>query len=366
MINQFSRKILSLTLVFSTIASFVFAQSVKPFKKDNLIIYRIGDMHSGSDINTYNACPIYLDEYNVSGEKPVLVQSVGLPAKTIGENRRIVALGKDVWSGWISLSNDGQYITVPGYDAGLGTEIANKPAESVNRVVALVGADGGVNSSFVLNTAFNNNAFRSAASFDGAEIWAAGGGGANNGGIFYLKKGEKQGVNLGGLSFRQMKYIDGELYACENTKVYRVGAGKVVEAPKKFTNLTGDPVFTDATSFTIVNLDKTGTSPQKVLYLLSYNNGLAKYSLVKNKWELNGIYKNDAVLKGNSIEAKVVDGKVKLYVITSGNERGGDGKLIEILDNAGYNENINGSGKLLLKSSENQTFRSLSWAPVKK
>jgi len=365
MINQFNRKFLSFLAVLSTITCFAFAQSAKPFKKDNLIIYRVGDMHSGSDINTYNACPIYLDEYNVTGEKPVLVQSIGLPAKTIGENRRIVALGKDVWSGWISLSNDGQFITVPGYDAGLGTEIANKPAESVNRVVALVAADGSINSSFVFDNAFNNNAFRSATSFNGTEVWAAGGGGANNGGIFYLKKGDKS-VNIGGISFRQIKYIDGELYACENTRVYRLGAGKITEAPKKFTNITGDAVFTDATSFTIVNLDKTGAGAQKILYLLSYNSGIAKYSLVKNKWELNGIYKNDAIIKGNAVEAKVVDGKVKLYIISTGNERGGDGKLTEVLDNAGHNESINASAKFLLKSAENQNFRSLSWAPVKK
>ena len=364
--NKISRKVLALLVVFGSVTSAAFAQQVKPFKKDNLVIYRIGDMHSGSDINFYNACPIYLDEYNVSGEKPVLVQSVGLPAKTIGENRRIAALGKDVFSGWISLSNDGQYIVVPGYDASLGTEIANKPAESVNRIVALVGADGSINSSFVLNNAFNNNSFRSVATIDGSEIWAAGGGGANNGGIFYLKKGEQQGVNVGGASFMQIKYVDGDLLACEKARVYKIGSGKVTEAPKKFTNLTGDPIFTDATSFAFVNVDKTGTNPQKVLYLLSYNNGVAKYSLVKNKWELNGIYKDDSITKGNAIEGKVVDGKIKLYVISTGNTRGGDGKLIEVTDNAGYNQEISASSKLLLKSAENQTFRSLAWSPVKK
>lgn len=362
--NKFSRKAITLVAMFGSITGSALAQSAKPFKKDNLVIYRIGDMHSGSDINTYNACPIYLDEYNVSGEKPILVQSIGLPAKTIGDNRRIVALGKDVWSGWISLANDGQSIAIPGYDATLGTEIANKPAESVNRVVAVVGADGNINSSFVLDNAFNNNAFRSAATYDGSEIWAAGGGGANNGGIFYLKKGEKTGVNLGGLSFRQIRFHDGNLYACENTRVYQVGTGKVAEVQKKFINLTGDPTFNDGTSFTIVDLDKTGTNPQKVLYYLTYNNGVTKYSLVKNKWVVNGVYKD--IAKGNAIEAKVIDGKVKLYVISSGNDRGGDGKLIEIIDNAGHGQDIDGSSKLLLKSAENQTFRSLSWAPVKK
>lgn len=350
--------------MFGALAGPTLAQSAKPFKKDNLVIYRIGDMHSGSDINTYNACPIYLDEYNVSGEKPVLVQSIGLPAKTIGDNRRIVALGKDVWSGWISLASDGQSIAIPGYDAGLGTEIANKPAESVNRVVAVVGADGNINSSFVFDNAFNNNAFRSTATFDGNEVWAAGGGGANNGGIFYLKKGEKNAVNLGGISFRQIKFYDGNLYACENTRVYQVGSGKVTEAPKKFNNLTGDPTFNDGTSFTIVDLDQTGTNPQKVLYYLTYSNGLTKYSLIKNKWVVNGVYKD--IAKGNAIEGKVVNGKVKLYVISSGNDRGGDGKLIEITDNAGHGSDISASSKLLLKSAENQTFRSLSWAPVKK
>ncbi|MFD1631730.1 hypothetical protein [Pseudopedobacter beijingensis] len=364
--NKFSRKAITLVAMFGSITGSALAQSAKPFKKDNLVIYRIGDMHSGSDINTYNACPIYLDEYNVSGEKPVLVQSIGLPTKTIGENKRIVAVGKEVWSGWISLSNDGQHIVVPGYDASLGTEIANKPAESVNRVAALVGVDGSVNSSFVLSNAFNNSAFRSVATIDGSEIWAAGGGGINNGGIFYLKKGEQQGVNIGGATFMQIKYVDGDLLACEKARIYKIGSGKVTEAPKKFTNLTGDPIFTDATSFAFVNVDKTGNNPQKVLYLLSYNNGVAKYSMVKNKWELNGIYKDESITKGNAIEGKLVDGKIKLYVISTGNTRGGDGKLIEIIDNAGHGQDIDGSSKLLLKSAENQTFRSLSWAPVKK
>lgn len=360
----FSKKLLVLLVVAGINFGSSFAQVAKPFKKDNLVIYRIGDANSGSDINNYNACPIYLDEYNVSGDQPVLVQSVGLPVKTIGENRRIVALGKDVLAGFISRSNDGKYLVVPGYDASPGTDILNKPANEVNRVVALIGADGKINTSSVVENTFNNNSFRSAASFDGTDLWLSGGGGANNGGIFYLKKGEKEGVNLGGLSFRQIKFYNGDLYASEAARIYKIGTGKVTEGGKKFTNLTEESTIKDGTSFVIANLDVTGTSSKQVAYFLTYNNGIVKYSLIKNKWVNNGVFKGAG--KGTGIEARVIDGKVKLYVISSGNDRGGDGTLIEVLDNSGYNETISAASKVLLRSGTNQTFRSLSWSPSAK
>lgn len=358
---QFTKKLLTLLVIAGINCSYSFAQTAKPFKKDNLVIYRIGNANSGSDINTYNACPIYLDEYNISGDKPILVQSVSLPTQTTGENRRIVALGKDVIAGFISRSNDGKYLVVPGYDAAPGTDILNKPAGEVNRVVALIGADGKINTSSVIENAFNNNSFRSAASFDGTDVWLSGGGGANNGGIFYLKKGEKKGVNLGGLSFRQIKFYNGDLYASEATRIYQIGTGKIAEGGKKFTNLTGESAIKDGTSFVITNLDATGTNPKQIAYFLTYNNGIVKYSLVKNKWINNGVFKGAE--KGTGIEARVIDGKIKLYVISSGNDRGGDGTLIEISDNSGYNETISAESKVLLRSSPNQTFRSLSWSP---
>ncbi|ERJ60962.1 hypothetical protein [Sphingobacterium paucimobilis] len=339
----------------------VLAQA-KKITQGNLVIYRIGDANSSGDINSDKACPIYLDEYKLSVDKADLVQSIALPSDKSGANRRITAIGRDILSGWISLSDNGKYIVVPGYDAPLGETVVNKSSAVVNRVVALVDIDGKVNSETTANNPFSENAYRSAASIDGTDVWMSGGGVAGNGGLFHLTKGTNQGTHIGGMSIRQIRFYAGDLFMGDGARLYRVSAKNSTTPGTKFANITGDPRFKNGTGFIIVNLAGKDQPAKNVAYVMTFQEGIFKYSQVGNKWVFNGEYTDLKNLTG--VEAKEENGKAKLFIISSANTRGGDGVLYEIADMSGHNEDINmGASKVLAKSNTGQTFRSLVWAP---
>src|SRR5580765_4919620 len=85
-----------------------FAGTIQP---GDLVIYRVGD-GSGSLINTGNA--VFLDEYTTSG---TLVQSIAMPTANNGANHSLIASGTATSEGLLSVSANGQYVFLTGYNA---------------------------------------------------------------------------------------------------------------------------------------------------------------------------------------------------------------------------------------------------------
>jgi hypothetical protein len=106
--------------------------------------------------------------------------------------------------GTLQLSGNGQYLTIMGYatnaDAynnaydpnGGGTALAQSPNSGVGganvaRVIALIGADGSVNSTTAISNVFNQNNPRSVYSANGTSFYISGQGNKDNsGGVFYV------------------------------------------------------------------------------------------------------------------------------------------------------------------------------------
>src|SRR5205807_2633621 len=86
-----------------------------PFTPGNIVLYRVGD--GGATLGSTGTA-VFLDEYTPAG---VFVQSVAMP--TTGTSGRLVASGTATTEGFLTRSEDGRYLVVPGYDANIGTVV---------------------------------------------------------------------------------------------------------------------------------------------------------------------------------------------------------------------------------------------------
>ena len=136
------------------------------FTPGNLVVYRVGD---GVAALGSNATAVFLDEYTPAG---VFVQSIPMPTAVAGANLRLTASGTATTEGFLSRSQDGAYLVVPGYDADIGTAVTG--STTVPRVMGRVDNSGTINTSSSYIDAATPGNIRSVASVDGTRFWASG------------------------------------------------------------------------------------------------------------------------------------------------------------------------------------------------
>jgi hypothetical protein len=157
------------------------------------------------------ASAITLQEFTLGGggTSASSVGTLTLPQSTIGANSAISGEYGSASEGFLQLSTDGHYLTIVGYgvaaDAfntaplstygtnalGQTTSLTGQSVTTVPRVVALIGANGSVNTTTALTGVFNMNNPRSAATVDGSSFYVSGQGvtGDGTGGVFYATLG---------------------------------------------------------------------------------------------------------------------------------------------------------------------------------
>ncbi|HET8827827.1 MAG TPA: T9SS type A sorting domain-containing protein [Pelobium sp.] len=162
-------KKLFLTSVLALTISMGFSQG---FTAGNLVVYRYGD---GSAYTNGQLVPVFLDEYTTAG---VLVQSLGVPKVASGDNKGLTGLlklsstGTYQQEGISTLSQDGKYISIFGYNAAVGATV---PSAADGLVVGVIAADGSINTRTTLSSdpTTGLGSPRSAI-IDGTNIWAHG------------------------------------------------------------------------------------------------------------------------------------------------------------------------------------------------
>jgi len=157
------------------------------------------------------AAPLTLFQYAPSGTSAAsFVNSLALPQAASGANLPVSGEYGSSSEGTLQLSGLGQYLTILGYGidvasfnanpANYGAAPSNALAQSgsltgqsytpVPRVLALIDANGNVNSSTALLNIFNTNNPRSAFTVDGSSAYVSGQGtgsaGDATGGVFYI------------------------------------------------------------------------------------------------------------------------------------------------------------------------------------
>jgi hypothetical protein len=158
------------------------------------------------------ASPLTLFQYSPMGTKSVMyVNSLVLPQVASGTNSPVSGEYGSSSEGTLHLSGSGQYLTIMGYGVNAASFNANPPLYGaapsnalgqsgsltgqsytpVARVVALIDANGNVNSSTALYNIFNTNNPRSIYTWDGTTAYVSGQGTGSDatGGVFFTSLG---------------------------------------------------------------------------------------------------------------------------------------------------------------------------------
>ncbi len=199
--------------------------AVVAFTAGDFVVYRVGI--GGANNLSGAASAVFLDEYNSSG---TLVESVPMPVQsTSGGNQALVGTGNAPSEGELTLSPNGQYLTVTGYDTSVGTGlVSNSSSTDVPRTVAVVSSTGSVNinSTTALTDFSSGGNFRSAVTTNGTNLWVAG----NSGGVAYTTVGSTTSTPIDSTdeqNLRDIQIIDGQLYVSsqKSVRLASVGSG---------------------------------------------------------------------------------------------------------------------------------------------
>jgi hypothetical protein len=185
------------------------AQAPFSFTANDLVVSVEGDGSGTGSYTDNQAAPLTLYEYSLSGTSgAMLAGSLMLPqTSTPGGNYAVSGEYGSSSEGTLQLSGNGQYLTIMGYatnadaynstyDNGVtsSTALAQSPntgvgGANVARVIALVGANGSVNSTTAITGVFNENNPRSVYTQNGTSFYISGQGNADDtGGVFYVSK----------------------------------------------------------------------------------------------------------------------------------------------------------------------------------
>src|SRR5260221_2186634 len=138
----------------------------------DVVVYRVG-IGSGSLVNTGN--PVFVDEYKTNiPSQASPVQSIAMPST--GSGTKLVASGTATSEGLLTVSPDGQYVSLTGYNSLTtgSTSLAGATSTSVNRSVAVIPTSTGIAGFTSLSDFASSNNPPSAVTTDRTSISVAG------------------------------------------------------------------------------------------------------------------------------------------------------------------------------------------------
>ncbi|HEX6432384.1 MAG TPA: T9SS type A sorting domain-containing protein, partial [Niastella sp.] len=302
-----------------------------------------------------------------------LVQSVAMPVAVSGSNDILTAAGNGNTEGLLTLSTNGQYLVLTGYNAPVGTiGVGGTPSDQWSRTIGLVKYDATINTSTALTDLSSGAFVRCAVSTNGSDIWACGAGTANStGGVRYATVGATTStqLNSAGTGLLRCLYIArGQLYVSGTSSTPRigtVGTGLPTTTGQTITNLPGLPETILPGQFILLDLD-AGIAGVDVLYFTNDNSGIQKYSLVSGSWVSNGTVGVSAD-DYRSLTPKVSGTTVTLYATRRGANSSSikGGQLVSLTDASGYNGAFSATPVVLANATTNQAaFRGVAPAPV--
>jgi predicted extracellular nuclease len=324
-----------------------------PFTAGDLVIYRVGDGTSGL-VNT--GSKVFLDEYTPSG---TLVQSIAIPSSAIGANNSLIASGTATSEGLLTLSGDGKYLMLSGYNAALGS-LASAPSRTVGRV----DSNGVVDTSTALTDFSAGNNPRSVVSTNGTDLWVAGGAG----GVRYATIGSTTSTQLSTTltNIRQVNIFNGQLYASTGSgttvRLGTVGSSTPTTSGQVITNLPGFPVTGSPYGFYLADLTPTIAGVDTLYVADDIANQIQKYSLSNSgNWVANGSVTATGV---RGLTASTSGSTVNIFGTTGGSGATGGGSLYSFVDTTGYNANISGTASTIATAALNTAFRGIAFAPT--
>ncbi len=320
----------------------------------DLDIYRVGDGTTAL-INTGN--PVFIDEFSQAG---ALVRSIPMPTATNGANHRLIASGTATSEGLLTLSADGHFLVLGGYDAPIPTTgLVGTASTATPRTVGRVDSSGNVDTTTGLTDWATGNNPRGVASPNGTDFWVTGAAG----GVLHATLGASTSTSISTtvVNLRQPEIFAGQLYVDTSSQsLFRIGTVGTGIPTTGGTAITGLPGFATGTGspygFFLADLD--GNPGLDTLYVSDDGVGLTKYSLVSGSWVSNGTV-GAATDLYRGLTGFVNGTQVTLFAT-----RGvGATTLVSVVDSSGFNEPISGAPTLLATAGANTAFRGVAFAP---
>ncbi|HMP04917.1 MAG TPA: hypothetical protein PJ982_01090, partial [Lacipirellulaceae bacterium] len=215
-----------------------------------LWVARVGDGSAGL---TNASTALFIDKFDLAGSP---LSSLALPTDFSGANQPLTLSGTATSEGFLSLSTNGQYLTLGGYGVAPGTAaVPQTSSATVNRVIGRIDVNtNAIDTTTALTdgysgTASNNSPLRSVVSTDGTEFWTAGTAATGaNGGVRYTTLGATTSTQLSTTptNTRVVNIYNGQLYVSAAAGAFRgvsaVGTGLPNAAGETTTLLPGfDP-----------------------------------------------------------------------------------------------------------------------------
>ncbi len=332
-----------------------------PFTAGDLVVEQIGN---GTGSLTSAAAPVFVNEYKPDG---TLVQSIPMPTTVAGSNLRLTDSGSATSDGYLNLSTNGQYLTLTGYNAAVGTASVASTSTSggtpVARVVGLIDSHGNVDTTTSL-VAYSGNNVRSAVTTNGSDIWVSGAASSGNpGGVTYTTlgaTGTETALSSSVVNTRVVGVFDSQLYVTSgsgsNKGVNMVGTGLPTASGTPFTLSIGS-----SSPYGMFLTQLNPSSPGlDTAYVADDGVGIEKFSLVSGTWVADGVIGSSSDSYRGLTGAVTANG-VQLYATRQGGSSQG---VVSLLDSSGYNATITGTPNVMVSLGTNEAFRGIAFAPV--
>ena len=330
--------------------------AVPAFTSGRLVVTRIG---TGTAL-TSAATAVFLDEYTTTGTSGI---SFALPTTTVGNVNRLVGSGTATSDGQLNLSTDGQYLTMGGYDASVGT-LSVATTGSNNRVISRINNLGKVETTVLPGTSFYlNNNFRSVTTVDGSRYWTGGAGGST-GVATVVHQGNTTPTTAVSVfntvsNIRTVAIYNGQLYYSTGSGtngVYKVGSGLPTN-----TGNTAASTFLLTNPYAYYMLNRGGSNFNCYVVASDATGPVYKFSSTDNgsTWTARGSLAAGAATFG--IVAQVNGSNVDLYATTFAS---GVSTIVKITDTALFDANIAGTPSTIATAPTNTAFRGIAFAPV--
>jgi hypothetical protein len=352
-------------VLFSLLAILIAINSYAQFVAGNLAVLRYGD---GSAALSNGMVPMFLDEYNSSG---VLVSTLAIPTTTTAPNFRMltspkastVATDPYRFNNAMSLSANGNFISISGYDADLATTTVVVP-----KVVGRIDKDKNINTATTVSY--------TAADIRATQI-------LDNGNFFYVNTngGTNAGNNYIGLG---QDIAAGTLIAAATARNYFATTNALYFGPGSNNIRFWSPIPTTATA--VSNFAVTGLNDPTSFIVLDTNNDgtvdmfyacdqgasgtagdystytVRKIQLISGVWTAKG---SVTLVGARSLTGRIVGGDVELFIASWGNPATAvESKLFKLVDVAAASSSITGTTPTLLATAPTNTkFHGVTFTP---
>jgi Bacterial Ig-like domain (group 3) len=361
------------------------------FGSGDLLVYRTGDGTTPLT-TTSGGNSVYVDEYTTAANQIGPVQSIIFPGLDNGTTHSLIADSQQANEGQLSLSGDGAYVFLTGYDAPVTTTstLHTSAGTSIPRTIGTIKYDGTISSGVALSDLASGGSVRGIYSPDGNQFYATGTTGEVRYVSSYTPSAGSQtstqidnGVNGTAVSLDQVGVFGGQLYAASTTgatlKLGAVGTGVPTTSGASIVPLAGIPLGTltvpnNPTSFYFTQLNQSSTGPD-TLYIADDGTTLSNGTITK--WALNnGTWGETDVITAagqgvfgfQQMQGNTTGNTVTLYVTwgNSGNSNQGFGDLYSVTDTGGYNQPFSThtvATLATLSSSSEENFRGVAFIP---